>query len=198
MLTDPALLRRLIAENEVKILPPNQVIQDFHKYFRNIPIVLRGYVKVLGEDDKNNEILLYYIKPGESCVMSILGAMNGGASKIKAVTVDETEIIFIRPEKAAALVKESPAWAEFIFQLYQTRFEELLQVVTDVHFKNTDDRIVELLREKARMFGSRVIEITHQQIAAEIGTTREVVTRILRKLEKDDVLRTGRGKIRLV
>ncbi|MBK7935972.1 MAG: Crp/Fnr family transcriptional regulator [Lewinellaceae bacterium] len=198
MLTDPALLRRLIAENEVKILPPNQVIQDFHKYFRNIPIVLRGYVKVLGEDDKNNEILLYYIKPGESCVMSILGAMNGGASKIKAVTVDETEIIFIRPEKAATLVKESPAWAEFIFQLYQTRFEELLQVVTDVHFKNTDDRIVELLREKARMFGSRVIEITHQQIAAEIGTTREVVTRILRKLEKDDVLRTGRGKIRLV
>ncbi|MBK7939765.1 MAG: hypothetical protein IPJ82_22965 [Lewinellaceae bacterium] len=103
MLTDPALLRRLIAENEVKILPPNQVIQDFHKYFRNIPIVLRGYVKVLGEDDKNNEILLYYIKPGESCVMSMLGAMNGGASKIKAVTVDETEIIFIRPEKRRLL-----------------------------------------------------------------------------------------------
>ena len=198
MLTDPALLRRLIAENEVRVIPPNQVIQDFHKYIRNIPIVLRGHVKVMGEDDHNNEILLYYIKPGESCVMSILGAMNGGTSKIKAVTADETEIVFIRPEKAAALVKESPAWAEYIFQLYQTRFEELLQVVTDVHFKNTDDRIVELLREKARIFGSRVIEITHQQIAAEIGTTREVVTRILRKLEKEDVLRTGRGKIRLV
>ena len=198
MLTDPTLLRRLIAENEVKILPPNEVIQDFHKYVRNIPIVLRGYVKVMGEDDNNNEILLYYIKPGESCVMSILGAMNGGTSKIKAVTVDETEIVFIRPEKAAALVKESPAWAEFIFKLYQTRFEELLQVVTDVHFKNTDDRIVQMLREKARMFGSRVISITHQQIAAEIGTTREVVTRILRKLEKEDILRTGRGKIRLV
>ncbi|MBK7939764.1 MAG: hypothetical protein IPJ82_22960 [Lewinellaceae bacterium] len=61
-------------------------------------------------------------------------------------------------------MKESPAWAEFIFQLYQTRFEELLQVVTDVHFKNTDDRIVELLREKARMFGSRVIEITRNKL----------------------------------
>jgi CRP/FNR family transcriptional regulator len=198
MQTDPTLLRKLADENDVKILPAGEVVLNFQAYIKSIPVVLRGHIKVVGEDDLGNEILLYYIKPGESCVMAILGAMTGTASKIKAVTIEETEIIFIRPEKAAKLIKEYPAWAEYIFRLYQSRFEELLQVVTNVSFKKTDDRIVDLLREKAKIFGSRVINITHQQIAEEIGSTREVVTRILKKLEQEDVLRTGRGKIRMV
>lgn len=198
MQTDPSLLRKLADENDVRILPAGEVVLNFQAYIKSIPIVLRGHIKVTGEDDQGNEILLYYIKPGESCVMAILGALTGTASKIKAVTVEETEIIFIRPEKAAKLVKEHPGWAEYIFRLYQSRFEELLQVVTNVSFKKMDDRIVDLLREKANIFGSRVIDITHQQIAEEIGSTREVVTRILKKLEQEDVLRTGRGKIRLV
>ena len=198
MHTDPTLLRKLADENDVRILPAGEVVLNFQAYIKSIPVVLRGHIKVVGEDDQGNEILLYYIKPGESCVMAILGAMTGTASKIKAVTIEETEIIFIRPEKAAKLIKEYPAWAEYIFLLYQSRFEELLQVVTNVSFKKTDDRIVDLLREKAKIFGSQVIDITHQQIAEEIGSTREVVTRILKKLEQEDVLRTGRGKIRMV
>ncbi len=198
MHTDPTLLRKLADENDVRILPAGEVVLNFQAYIKSIPVVLRGHIKVVGEDDQGNEILLYYIKPGESCVMAILGAMTGTASKIKAVTIEETEIIFIRPEKAAKLIKEYPAWAEYIFLLYQSRFEELLQVVTNVSFKKTDDRIVDLLREKAKIFGSKVIDITHQQIAEEIGSTREVVTRILKKLEQEDVLRTGRGKIRMV
>jgi CRP/FNR family transcriptional regulator, anaerobic regulatory protein len=198
MQTDPSLLRKLADENDVRILPAGEVVLNFQAYIKSIPIVLRGHIKVTGEDDQGNEILLYYIKPGESCVMAILGALTGTSSKIKAVTVEETEIIFIRPEKAAKLVKEYPGWAEYIFKLYQSRFEELLQVVTNVSFKKMDDRIMDLLREKASIFGSRVLDITHQQIAEEIGSTREVVTRILKKLEQDDVLRTGRGKIRLL
>lgn len=197
-LMESSLLRRLAAENETKVLPPGQVLLDFHKYIRNIPIVLRGHVKVTGEDDEGNEILLYYIKPGESCVMSILGAMSGTSSKIKAVTVDETEILFLRPEKAAALIKENPGWVDYIFQLYQTRFEELLQAVTNVNFKKMDDRIMDLLEEKVRLFRSREIAVTHQEIADELGSTREVVSRVLKKLEKQGAIMLFRGKIRLV
>ena len=198
MQTDHSLLRKLADENDVKILPAGSVVLNFQAYVKSIPVVLRGHIKVVGEDENGNEFLLYYIRPGESCVMAILGALTGTSSKIKAITIEETEIIFIRPEKAARLVKEHPAWAEYIFKLYQNRFEELLQLVSNVQFKKTDERIVDLLREKANIFGSRVIDITHQQIADEIGSTREVVTRILKKLEQEDVLRTGRGKIRLL
>lgn len=195
---DPSLLRRLRSEHEAQILPSGTVLVNFHAYIRSIPIVLRGHVKVVGEDDEGNEILLYYLKPGDSCVMSILGAMNGAASKIKAITVEETEVLFIRPEKAAALVKENPAWSAFIFELYQTRFEELLQVVTKVNFKKLDDRIMDLLQEKARLFGSGTLSVTHQEVAQEIGSPREAISRVLKKLEKEGKLQLFRGKIQLV
>jgi CRP/FNR family transcriptional regulator len=198
MLADASLLRRLAAENETKVLPPGQVLVDFNKYIRNIPVVVRGHVKVIGEDYAGNEILLFYLKPGDSCVMSILGAMNGGTSKIKAVTVDETEIIFIRPERAAALVKEHPGWAEYIFKLYQTRFEELLQTVTKVNFKTLDARILDLLKEKASLFDARTLNVTHQEIADEIGSPREAISRVLKKLEREGAVRLFRGKIELV
>ncbi len=198
MLADTSLMRRLAAENEVKVLPPGQVLVDFHKYIRSIPVIVRGHVKVIGEDDDGNEILLYYLRPGESCVMSILGAMNGSASRVRAVTVDETEVIFIRPERAATLIRESPAWAEFIFKLYQTRYEELLEAVTKVNFKKLDDRIMDLLEEKARLFKTRLLTVTHQEIADEIGSPREAISRVLKKLEREGAVKLFRGKIELV
>jgi len=198
MLADASLMRRLAAENETKVLPPGQVLVDFHKYIRSIPVIVRGHVKVIGEDDDGNEILLYYLRPGESCVMSILGAMNGSASRVRAVTVDETEVIFIRPERAATLIRESPAWAEFIFKLYQTRYEELLEAVTKVNFKKLDDRIMDLLEEKSRLFKTRLLTVTHQEIADEIGSPREAISRVLKKLEREGAVKLFRGKIELV
>lgn len=198
MIAEPSLMRRLAAENETKTLPPGQVLVDFHKYIRSIPVIVRGHVKVIGEDDEGNEILLYYLKPGESCVMSILGAMNGSASKVRAVTIDETEVIFIRPERAATLIRESPAWAEFIFKLYQTRYEELLEVVTKVQFKKLDGRILDLLEEKSKLFKTRLLDVTHQEIANEIGSPREAISRVLKKLEREGAVKLFRGKIELV
>lgn len=197
MLTDPSLLRKLVSENQARVIPPGQIILDFHKYIRNIPIVLRGHVKVVGEDEEGNEILLYYIKPGESCVMSILGALTGSASKVKAVTISETEILFLSPESASRLIKEHPAWSEYIFTLYRTRFEELLQAVAKVSFKRLDERVLDLLEEKTRLFGSKNVQITHQQIAKEIGSPREAVSRVLKKMEREGRLRLGRGSITL-
>jgi CRP/FNR family transcriptional regulator len=197
MLADASLMRRLAAENETKVLPPGQVLVDFHKYIRSIPVIVRGHVKVIGEDDDGKEILLYYLRPGESCVMSILGAMNGSASRVRAVTVEETEVIFIRPERAATLIRESPAWAEFIFKLYQTRYEELLEAVTKVNFKKLDDRIMDLLEEKAKLFKTRSLTVTHQEIADEIGSPREAISRVLKKLEREGAVKLFRGKIEL-
>lgn len=195
---EPSLLRRLKEENEVRTVPPGEVIVKFQAYIRHIPIIVRGHVKVTGEDSEGNEILLYYLKPGDSCVMSVLGALNGSSSKVKAVTVDETEIIFIRPERAAQLVREQPGWAEYIFKLYQSRFEELLETVTRVNFKRLDDRILDLLQTKIEVFKTRLLPVTHQEIADEIGSPREAISRVLKKLEREGAVRLFRGKIELV
>jgi CRP/FNR family transcriptional regulator, anaerobic regulatory protein len=193
-----ALLHRLHAENESRVLPPGTVLLNLREYIRSIPILLRGHVKVVGEDDDGNEILLYHLKEGDSCVMSVLGALNGTASKVRAVTLDETEVVFIRPERAAQLVKESPEWSTFIFELYQTRFEELLEAVTRVNFKKLDDRIFTLLREKSQLLDTKILEMTHQDIALSIGSSREVVSRVLKKLEQSGKIALHRGKIRLL
>jgi CRP/FNR family transcriptional regulator, anaerobic regulatory protein len=195
---DPHLLRLLRAENDTQTVPLGEVIVRFHAYIRNIPIIVSGHVKVTGEDADGKEILLYYLRPGDSCVMSVLGALNGGMSKIKATTIEQTEIIFIRPERAAALVREHPAWSAYIFRLYQSRFEELLETVTRVNFQTLDDRILTLLEEKADIFEQRLLPVTHQQIADEIGSPREAISRVLKKLEKEGAVRLFRGKIELV
>ncbi len=195
---EPSLLRRLRAENESQILPPGTALVNLRAYVRSIPILLRGHVKVVGEDDEGNEILLYHLRAGDSCVMSILGALNGSASKVRAVTLDETEVIFLRPERAAQLVKESPEWSAYIFELYQTRFEELLEAVTRASFKKLDDRILSFLREKSQLLDQKTLELTHQDIAQALGTSREVVSRVLKKMEKAGAVELLRGKIRLM
>jgi CRP/FNR family transcriptional regulator, anaerobic regulatory protein len=195
---DPGLLRRLKSENEVKTVGAGETIVKFQSYIKHIPIILSGHVKVTGEDDEGNEILLYYLKPGDSCVMSVLGALNGTMSKVKATTIEPTEMIFIRPERAAELVREHPAWATYIFKLYQSRFEELLETVTRVNFKNLDDRILDLLQRKSAIFGSQSISATHQEIADELGSPREAISRVLKQMEHDSLVKLGRGKIELL
>lgn len=197
-LIEPGLFRRLKEENEIRIVQPGETIVKFQSYIKSIPIILRGHVKVTGEDDEGNEILLYYLAPGDSCVMSLLGALNGSMSKIKAETVEETEILFIRPERAAALVREHPGWAEYIFKLYQSRFEELLEAVTRVNFKRLDDRILDLLRQKEKIYKSKILPVTHQEVADELGSPREAISRVLKRLEREQVLKLFRGKIELL
>jgi CRP/FNR family transcriptional regulator, anaerobic regulatory protein len=109
-----------------------------------------------------------------------------------------TEIIFIRPERAAQLVREQPAWAEYIFKLYQSRFEELLSTVTKVKFKHLDARILDLLSEKTNVFNTKMLPVTHQEIADEIGSQREAVSRVLKKMEKEGLVKLFRGKIQIV
>ncbi|MCB0489139.1 MAG: Crp/Fnr family transcriptional regulator [Cyclobacteriaceae bacterium] len=189
------LLESLLKEGTVKVLKPNTVIIDENDYIRNVPIVLSGTIKVFKVDEEGREILLYYIKPGESCVMSFLGAVCNGTSKIRAVVEEESKVLILPVTKATELIRSNPAWLEFIFQLYNTRFEELLDVVNAVVFQNMDDRLWELLRKKVVLTKSNEITTTHQQLADELGTAREVVSRLLKQLEKKNKIQLGRNRI---
>lgn len=190
-----ALLEQLKADGKIKTIPADTVILDENDYIRSVPIVLEGSVKVLRMDEDGKEILLYYINPGESCVMSFLGAICNGTSKIRAVTDDEAVVLMLPVHKAIDLIKENPKWLEFIFQMYNRRFEELLDVVNAIAFQKVDDRLWELLSKKVKMLKSNELNITHQQIADELGTAREVVSRLLKRLERDGKVLLGRNKV---
>lgn len=192
------LLDRLMKEGSVKIFPPEAVIIEEHDYIKNVPIVLSGSIKVFKLDEDGKEILLYYIKPGESCVMSFLGAACNGTSKIRAVVEEQAEVLILPVYKAIDLIRDNPAWLEFIFQLYNRRFEELLAVVNAVVFQNVDDRLWDLLKTKVKMLNTMELNVTHQQVADELGTAREVVSRLLKQLERNNKIQLSRNKIKVL
>lgn len=192
------LLEKLRTEGPVRTLTPDTVMLDENDYIKSIPIVLSGSIKVFRQDEDGREILLYYIKPGESCIMSLLGAATNTTSKIKAVVEDQAEVLMLPIHKASDLIRENPRWLEFIFQLYNKRFEELLSVVNAIAFQKVDIRLWDFLKTKVEMSKSTELNITHQQIADELGTAREVVSRLLKQLEKDKKLSLSRNKIKIL
>jgi CRP/FNR family transcriptional regulator len=155
-------------------------------------------MKVIKTDDEGKEILLYYIKPGESCIMSFLAGIHNDTSKIKAIVEEDVELLLIPVDKASKWIKEFPEWTDFIFNLYQKRFEELLEVVNSVAFQKSDVRLFHLLKQKSLLFQSKEIAVTHQKLADELGITREAVSRVLKQMENEKLISLSRNKISLL
>lgn len=183
---------------QLKKFPAGSVILQEDSYIKAIPLVLNGSLKVMRTDQDGHEILLYYITPGESCIMSFLGGIHNETSKIKAVVEEDAEILFIPVDKASEWVKKFPEWSDFIFKLYHKRFEELLTAVNAIAFQKLDERLLQLLKQKSDLYQTREIKITHQQLADELGTAREAVSRVMKQMENEGLVTLSRNKIILL
>ena len=196
--SSPEIRERLRVYGIAKTFAEEDIILNENAYIKAIPIVTRGSIKVMRTDDEGREILLYYIKAGESCIMSFLGGMHHDTSKVKAIADEETEILFIPIEKVSLLIKEYPEWLDYIFRLYHKRFEELLEVVNAVAFKKMDERLLNFIKKKCELAKSQTLYVTHEQLANELGTVRVVVSRLLKQMEDNGLVILGRNKISLV
>lgn len=192
------LNKEVYQSGQVKSFPAGTVILNFNAYIKSIPIVLSGSMKVIRTDEDGKEILLYYIKPGESCIMSFLAGIHNDTSKIKAIIEEDAEVLLIPVNKASEWIKEFPEWTDFIFNLYQKRFEELLEVVNAVAFQKLDIRLLHLLNQKSALYQSKEIAVTHKQLADELGITREAVSRVLKQMENERLISLMRNKIVLM
>ncbi len=193
--TSLEIRKRLWDYSVVKTFKEGDNILNEGAYIKSIPIIARGSVKVMRTHDDGREILLYYIKTGESCVMSILGGLHNDTSKVKAIAEEETEILFIPNNKLASLIKDYPEFLNYIFRLYHKRFEEFLDIINDIAFKKIDERLLELIQKKTELYKDSTISITHEQLANELGTARVVVSRLLKQIEDFGLVRLGRNKI---
>ena len=193
----PELKAKLSELGFEKTFEENEVILRESSYIKAIPIVLNGSIRVMRTEEDGREILLYYIKAGESWIMSFLGGIHDDTSKINAVAEEKTDLLLIPIDKISLLVKDFPEWLDYIFKLYHKRFEELLDVVDAIAFKKLDERILDFVKNKAKLSNSNVINLTHEQIANELGSARVVVSRLLKQLESEGVVELGRNKITL-
>jgi len=196
--SSPDLVEKLYKYGIHKTYPAGSIILNENASIRSIPIVMKGTLKVIRMEDDGREILLYYIKAGESCIMSFLGGLHNETSKVKAEGDEDAEILFLPVEKVPQFIKEYPGWLDYIFRLYHKRFEELLEIVNAIAFKKVDERLLNLLKKKSEIHASNVLPVTHEQLANELGTARVVVSRLLKQLEENGIVRLGRNKITLV
>ncbi len=193
--SSPELVEKLYQYSIQKSYKAGSTILNENAHIRSIPIVARGILKVTRTEEDGREILLYYIKAGESCIMSFLGGLHNDTSKVRAEVEEDAEILFLPVEKVFLFIKEHPQWLDYIFRLYHKRFEELLEIVNAIAFKKVDERLLDLLKKKSALTRSRSISVTHEQLANELGTARVVVSRLLKQLEENGVVQLGRNKI---
>ena len=192
------LVKEIENSGNLKHFEAGDTIVNMDSYIKHIPVVISGSMKVIRTEEDGREILLYYLTPGESCIVSILAGMKNETSKIKAIVEEDAEIMLIPADKAKEWVRKYPEWTDFIFNLYQKRFEELLEVVNSVAFQKIDTRLLHLIKQKTQLYQSKEISVTHQQLADELGITREATSRVLKQMEKDHLLILSRNKIELL
>lgn len=194
----PEIREKMLQSGVTKAFKEGDVILDEQMRIKAIPIVTKGSVRVIRRDEDGRELLLYYIRAGESCIMSFLGGIHNDTSKVVAVAEEDTEILFLPIDRVTAMIKENPEWLDYIFRLYHKRFEELLDVVNAVAFKKVDERLLDFIRKKCAMTNSKTLHVTHEQLANELGTARVVVSRLLKRMEEEGLVHLGRNKITLV
>lgn len=193
---DPALVDLIVREGRQQQVPAGTVILQDGAYVQAVPIVLAGLLKV-ARYDTERELLLYYIRPGESCIMSFQSALRGQPSRVVATTEMDSDLLLLPVDRLADWHRRFPVMQQYYLDLFTLRYEGLISTIDQLAFRKLDTRLLHYLEEKARLLGRNSLELTHQQIAGDMGTSREVVSRVLKKLEKDGYLNLGRNEIRL-
>ena len=195
---DPDFKKEIAGSRDLKLFPAGTVILDIDSYVNYIPLVMSGSVKVVRTEEDGREILLYYLTPGESCISSILSGLTQDTSKVKAIVEEDAEILMLSLVKAKEWLTKYPEWSTFVFELYHKRFEDLVTMVNSIAFQKVDARILYLLNQKSQLYKSKELNVTHQQLADELGITREAVSRVLKQIETDGKIKLSRNKITLL
>jgi CRP/FNR family transcriptional regulator, anaerobic regulatory protein len=195
---EPALLMEMQQFGIWQTFAEGDIIMDYGKYIRMMPIVLKGTIKVYRLDDNGNEILLYYLSDNESCSMAYSCCVEAKKSEVKAIAEDDGELIGIPNIKLDEWLCKYPGWKNYIMRSFNERFIELLKSIEGIAFHKLDERLIAYLKEKQRLAGSSVIKASHYMIADELATSRVVISRLLKHLENNKKIILYRNEIKLL
>ncbi|OEK03971.1 Crp/Fnr family transcriptional regulator [Roseivirga misakiensis] len=163
-----------------------------------MPMVITGTLRIMREDEEGNEVFLYYLEGGDACAMSISCCMGNLSSPFKAISETDTTLWMVPLSMIDGWMANYSSFRKFVINSYQDRFDELMNTIDSIAFMNMDERLMKYLLDKKQSQGSFVIEKTHEQIAQELNTSRVVISRLLKKLEKEDKVELYRNRIEVL
>lgn len=191
---DNELAEYLSSIGETRTFKEGELMMRTGQYFKYTMLVVSGRVKLYREGEDGNEFFMYYLEPGQACALSMICAARNLTSAVLAVATEETEVIQVPITAMETLMTKHRSWYHFVLENYRSRFEELLTLIDNIAFKNMDERLQWYLERQASRLG-KTLNLTHQQIAEDLNSSREVISRLLKKMEKNGMLALGRNAI---
>lgn len=194
---DPDLISEIKKNAKHKVIGSGSILIKPGDEIFFIPIVMKGSIRIIRQDLDGKEIFLYHLYPGQTCAMSLTCCQSGRKSMIKAIAETDSEILQI-PVRLTEDWYKYPEWKEYISSNYNNRFAELLQVIDLIAFSNMDKQLLHYLEERSKALNTRILEVTHQEIADELHAHREAISRLLRLMEQKKLVRLGRNNIEVL
>lgn len=192
-----ALTDEILAISSITAFEPGTELVREGQYVKAVPLVMDGLVKVFTRKE-DKELLLYYIQPEESCIMSFTASIRQEKSRIFAVTESNTTVILIPADRIGSLVNQYPALNQLFYQQFNLRYSELIDTINTLLYDKLDKRLLDYLNEKARITGHNPVPVSHKEIAADLGTAREVISRLVKKLEHGKKLKQLSSSIEIL
>lgn len=197
-LYEPEVRQAILEEGGYVELKEGDKLMELGQYIKQLPLVLTGSLKVLREDQEGRELLLYHVLPGQSCAMAITCCMGDARSNVRVIAEEDTTAVTIPTRLLDEWSTRFRSWKAFVMHQYQRRFDDLLNVVDSIAFRKLDDRLWKVLKDRAARSGDKVVKASHQELADELHSSREVISRLLKQMERDGMVRMGRQQIELV
>ncbi len=197
-LFEKELLDEIVEFGTIKTAAAGDKIIEIGDYVTGMPLLIKGAIKILREDNDGDELLLYFLERGDTCAMTLSCCLGQTKSEIRAVAETDTTFIMIPISKMEEWTAKYKSWRNFVFESYHSRLSEMLDAIDAIAFMNMDERLMRYLRDKAKINGDEVIHSTHQQIAYDMHTSRVVISRLLKKLELDKKISLQRNQIKVI
>jgi len=185
----------IILKGVRKSFEPGEMLIREGQFIASFPLVLKGLIRVSRTNEEGNELLLYYLKEDEVCAMSLTCCMARQISNINALAEKETEVIQLPVELLDEWISKYPGWKQFVMQTFQNRFKELINTIDAIAFMKLDERLIKYFADRYKNSGTTTFSGTHQDLALQLNTSREVVSRLLKKLENDGKIELSRNFI---
>lgn len=192
------LINELSEKSEIRAFKAGDIIMRTGQNIRFTILVITGLIKVYREDDEGNEYFMYYLQPGEACAVSLICATKRETSQVQAKAVIDTEVIAIPIASMDEWMQRYKSWYYFVLETYRSRFEELLQTIDHIAFRNMDERLVFYLRRHQENLHTNRVDISFTQIAQELNSSREVISRLMKKLSDKGLIKLHRSYVEIV
>jgi len=197
-LFEKELLTEISKIGVFKEIPADFELMRVGQYIKSMPLLLSGVIKIMRNDNDGDELLLYFLEKGETCAMSLTCCLGDTKSEIKAITETPCKLIMVPVEKMGIWTEKYKSWRNFVFNSYHNRMHEMLNTIDAIAFKKMDERLIKYLNDKAKVNNSKIISSTHQEIAYDLHSSRVVISRLLKGLEKDQKIKISRNSIELL